>query len=251
MTRIGNTCTIEIDENNYLKKRTVCKSCYTRNGRKNINKTLNQNQQPKIYKYDNNNDNNPDVSTYENHRQVVIGPSNVCKTYCMLRVLEKIRNKRAVHILNQSKNQYPIYTTTSEFKPTKKNKGSVVTLDDMLGARNSSQIDEYFRRGRDENLDVYYNSQSYFGLPRLSIRNNNDRLKLFKQTFRDIQSMYYDFGVHDMRYDEFKGMCHKTWSERLNYLCIDIAKIKNEGKYRIFNESKNIYIECIPEGEPL
>ena len=30
----------------------------------------------------------------------------------------------------------------------------------MLGAKNSSQIDEFFTRGRHEDLDVYYISQS-------------------------------------------------------------------------------------------
>ena len=51
--------------------------------------------------------------------------------------------------------------------------------------------------------------------------------------------MYYDIGAYDMKYDEFKEMCHKAWSERFNYLCIDMAKNKNGGKYRIFNGSKN------------
>ena len=32
-------------------------------------------------------------------------------------------------------------------------------------------------------------------------------------------------------------------------LCIDMTKNKNDGKYRIFNESKNTYIECIPGSE--
>ena len=45
-------------------------------------------------------------------------------------------------------------------------------------------------------------------------------------------------------------MCHKAWSERFNYLYIDKAKNKNEGKYRIFNESKTTYNECIPKREP-
>ena len=52
----------------------------------------------------------------------------------------------------------------------------------MLDARNSSHIDEFFTRGRHENLDVYYISRSYFVLPRQSIRNISDRLILFKQT---------------------------------------------------------------------
>ena len=42
-------------------------------------------------------------------------------------------------------------------------------------------------------------------------------------------------------------MCHKACSERFNYLCIDVAKNKNEGKNPIFNESKTTYIELIPE----
>ena len=68
----------------------------------------------------------------------------------------------------------------------------------MLGAKNSSQIDEFFTRGRHEDLDVYYISQSLFALPRQSIRNNSDRLILFKQTLRDVQSMYHDIGAFDM-----------------------------------------------------
>ena len=65
----------------------------------------------------------------------------------------------------------------------------------MLGARSSSQIDEFFTRGRLEYLDVYYISQSYFALPRQSIRNNHERLIFFKQTLTDVQSMYYDIGA--------------------------------------------------------
>ena len=34
---------------------------------------------------------------------------------------------------------------------------------------------------------------------------------------------------HDMKYDEFKERCHKAWSEKYNYLCIDMSKSKNKG----------------------
>ena len=119
----------------------------------------------------------------------------------------------------------------------------------MLGARNCSQIDEFFTRGRHEDLVVYYTSQSYFALPRQSIRNNSGRLTLFQQTLRDVQSMYYVIGAYDMNYNEFKEMCQKTWDERFGYLCFDMTKNKNEGKFRIFNENQNTYIECICESE--
>ena len=168
----------------------------------------------------------------------------------MLKVLEKIDNKRPIHIITRSPNQYPNYKTSTDIKPINNNKGSIVIFDDMLGAKNSSQIDEFFTRGRHEDLDVYYISQSYFALPRQSVRNNSDRLILFKQTLRNVQSMYYDIGAYDMNYDEFKQMCHKAWDERYNYLCNDMTKNKNEGKYHIFNESKTTYIDCIPETEP-
>ena len=52
-----------------------------------------------------------------------------------------------------------------------------------------------------------------------------------------------------MKNDEFKEMCHEALDQKFNYLCIDMSK-KNEGKNRIFNESKTTYIECIPETEP-
>ena len=235
-----------IDENNYLKHKTVCKSCYNKNRRKNTSigkKIRTTTQQPKIDKINNN------VSTYENRANVIIGPRNVGKTYYMLKVLEKIGNQRPIHIKTRTPNQYPNYKTSTDIKPINKYKGSIVIFDDMLGARNSSQIDEFFTRGRHEALDVYYISQSYFALPRQSIRNNSDRLILFKQTLRDVQSMYYDIGAYDMKYDEFKEMCHRAWEEKYNYLCIDLTKNKNEGKYRIFNESKKTYIECICETE--
>ena len=60
--------------------------------------------------------------------------------------------------------------------------------------------------------------------------------------------MYHDIGAFDMIYDEFREMCRVAWGEKFNYLYIDMIR-KNEGKYRIFNESKKTYIDCICESE--
>ena len=92
----------------------------------------------------------------------------------------------------------------------------------------------FFTRGRHEDLDVFYISQSHFGLLRQSIRNNSDRIILFEQTIRDVQSMYQDIGAFDMIYDEFKEICRAVWSEKFNYLCIDMTKNKYEGRCRFF-----------------
>ena len=118
----------------------------------------------------------------------------------------------------------------------------------MLGARNSSQIDESYTRGKNEDLDVYYINRSYFALSRQSIRNNSDRIVLFKQELGDVQCMYFDIGIYDMLYSEFREMSKEAWSENFNSFCIDMTK-KNEVKYRIFNESKTTNTESIAESE--
>ena len=76
-------------------------------------------------------------------------------------------------------------------------------------------------KGRLEDLGVFYVSQSYFGLQRQSIRNNSDRIILFKQTLRDIESVYHAIGAYDMLYSEITEKCHKICSERFFYPCID------------------------------
>ena len=64
----------------------------------------------------------------------------------MLKILKKIGNKRPILIKTRSPNQYPNYKTSSEIKPINKYKGSIVIFDDMLGARNSCQTDEFYTR---------------------------------------------------------------------------------------------------------
>ena len=65
----------------------------------------------------------------------------------MLKTLRKIGNKRPIHIITRPPNQYPNYKTSILNKPIDKHKGSVVVFDDMLGARHSSQIDDFFTSG--------------------------------------------------------------------------------------------------------
>ena len=157
-------CNIEIDEDNCKKDRNICKNFYNINRKK-----YNKNEKKRKYGDSVNNIEKPkidsvnkkiNISKYENHAYVVIGPRNVGKTYYMLKVLEKICNKRPIHIKTRSPNQYPNYKTSTEIKPINKYKGLIVIFDDMLGFRNSFQIDEFFTRGRHEDSDVYYISQS-------------------------------------------------------------------------------------------
>ena len=69
-------CNKKIDEDNYKKARTICKNCYNKKKRNNNN----------IIVPEKPNNNNASVSTYENHRNVTIGPSNSGETYYMLKI---------------------------------------------------------------------------------------------------------------------------------------------------------------------
>ena len=77
MSRNCSVCNITIDKNNYLKDRSVCKSCYNKNRRENKNNTLIQSEQPK-------NDNDKKkrkVANPVNNRTFLIRFSNCEKTY--------------------------------------------------------------------------------------------------------------------------------------------------------------------------
>ena len=64
--------------------------------------------------------------------------------------------------MSRSLNQYPNHKTSNEIKPTDKYNLSTVAFDDMIGAQNCSQTEEFYTRGSHECSDVHYLSQSIF-----------------------------------------------------------------------------------------
>ena len=120
----------------------------------------------------------------------------------------------------------------------------------MLLSKQECNIDLFFTRGRHNNIDIYYIAQSYFRLPKNTIRNNSNIIFLFKQTLRDIILLFHDIAGLDMNSDEWKQLCHKAWENDFDYLQIDrFAKI-GSGRYTIRNCNENNYIECTPETKP-
>ena len=84
-------------------------------------------------------------------------------------------------------------------------KNVCVVFSDML---DSSQelIDSVYSRGRHNDLDVYYLSQSYFNLPERTIRNIWIVI-LFQQILNDVEHFYKDMAGFDMFNDEWKKLC--------------------------------------------
>ena len=243
-----SVCNIKLDINNYKKDRTLCRDCYNIKKRKN-NLVQNQitisHQQPIIENGKNN----------INNRTLLVGPSFSGKTYLMLKFLSRMIDRDIYIITKSPPEQYTnskikIKEISDEIKPLNEYENGIIVFDDILGSSNSRFIDQFFIRGRHNNLDKYYLSQSYFDLTKRTIRNNSNKIILFNQTLKDIEHIYRDVAGYDMTYDEFKDLCRKSWEEGYNYLYIDRSKKRNQGRYCVCNESKKTYIEATPQTKP-
>ena len=95
-----------------------------------------------------------------------------------------------------------------------------------------------------------YISQSFFQLPKSTIRNNTSKFILFKQTLRDIVLLFHYIGVLDMNLQNWKELCPKVLEKEYDNLQIDRFAIIGEGKHTIRNCNKKTAKECTPEIKP-
>ena len=109
-------------------------------------------------------------------------------------------------------------------------RGCCRVFDDMLDS-NQKLIDRFFTRGRHNLCDVDYLSQSFFDVPKKTIRNNSKIIILLQQTLKDVEHIYRDIAGFDMYYDEFKELCREAWKEKHNYLLINRLEGENGSRY--------------------
>ena len=153
----------------------------------------------------------------------------------MLKILSRIPN-RDIYINTKSppeqytNSKIKIKEISDEIKPLNEYENGIIVFDDVLGSSNSRFIDQFFIRGRHNKLDNYFLSQSYFDLPKRTIRNKSNKIFLFNQTLKDFEHIYRDVAGYDMNYDEFKEICRKSWEEDYNYLYIDRSKKERSRK---------------------
>ena len=117
----------------------------------------------------------------------------------------------------------------SENDPERKN---ILVFDDiMLGPQNKAEA--YYTRGRHNNVDVFYISQSYFRLPRQTVRENANLFLFFKQDSTNLSHIYQDHcAVDGIPFDVFKNFCADVWSDKHNFVTIDLSRPISAGKYR-------------------
>ena len=118
----------------------------------------------------------------------------------------------------------------TEHDPTLKN---LLILDDiMLGPQNKAEA--YYTRGRHNNFDVFYITQSYFRLPRQTVRENANFFIFFLQDKKNLVHIYNDHCASDgVSFDTFSKFCTNVWNEsKHNFITIDTTQSVDCGKYR-------------------
>ena len=78
-----------------------------------------------------------------------------------------------------------------------KDKKNLVIFDDVVNNKNQSIQKSYFTRGRHNNTNIIYISQTYFDLDKNSIRNNSNCLIFFKLGKRDRDLIFSEFNIED------------------------------------------------------
>ena len=106
------------------------------------------------------------------YRRLIIGRSECDKTYLMNCTL--LQKQDPLFISTKSINHYPNIKaqTSDEIQPSEKHENNNVVSDDMLLSKQENNIDI---ESKHNNIDIYYNSQSCFYLPKNTIHYNSNK----------------------------------------------------------------------------
>ena len=77
----------------------------------------------------------------------------------------------------------------------------------MLGAEEAKDIAAFCTRGRHQNLDIHYTSQSMYDLPKNNLRTKCSRIMIFPQTVKFFTINYKDISALHMCFSEWRNFC--------------------------------------------
>ena len=109
-------------------------------------------------------------------------------------------------------------------------KTALLFFSDLLLSKQESKKDVFFTKGRHNNFDIHYISQSYSQLAKNTNCKKSKIIFLFKQTLRDIILLFHDIAGLDMNIEERKQLCRKAWENEYEYLQIDRFSKIGEGR---------------------
>jgi hypothetical protein len=93
----------------------------------------------------------------------------------------------------------------------------------LYNSEESQIVGSYFNKGRHNNCNSIYFSQSYLHLDRM-IRLNSNALVLFKLSQRNKTDIYQSVVGTIMDRNDFKSFADNIWSDKYRYLVVDRDK---------------------------
>ena len=94
----------------------------------------------------------------------------------------------------------------------------MLLLDDCFLDK-QKKAEAYSTRGSCNNCDTIYIAQNYF-------------IIMFPQDVKNLTHIHADHCASDISLLEFKQLCHRVWSEKHNFITIDLSSTPMDGKYR-------------------
>ena len=94
----------------------------------------------------------------------------------------------------------------------------------MITLKNQEVISSYYTRGRHNNCNSIYLSQSWFDLPKKTIRNHSNFIVLFKLNKRDKDLIYNDLLSNTLEKEEFNMLINNHWNKEYTYIAYDKTK---------------------------
>ena len=111
-----------------------------------------------------------------------------------------------------------------------KEEKNLLILDDCL-LEKQNKAEAFYTRSRHVNCDCLFLSQSYFRLPRTTIRENSNVINLFPQDSKNLQHIHADHCT-DISLEQFKTFCTTVWASKYNFVTLMLDLPTNKGKYR-------------------
>ena len=112
----------------------------------------------------------------KNYRTLIVGPSFSCKTHPILKMLSRIPTRDFYKLTNLPPEQYINQNQGHWLGALNEYEEAIIAFVDFLTSSNSKYKDQFLRKGRHNNLDLYYLLQAFFDLSKRTGRNNSKKL---------------------------------------------------------------------------
>ena len=184
-------------------------------------------------------------------RMCVVAPSGTGKTNFLLNLLKVFSQGEGtfadIAIITRNKDE-PLYnylggeyaqiqikegiSSTPKLDDMDKRENHLVVWDDLVLAKNLTNVEEYYMRARKKNCSVIFLSQSYYDIPKFIRKNSSYLVLLDLGGSKREQTAIMNEWSSDLDKDELKAVYNDAVSVQLRPLIITGGKVEPNKKYR-------------------